>query len=232
MVYTIIMSAEQASKEEIHLERMYDGIRQEADGYKAYAANLLELLEEIEGIVAAKIPEQSMQINQVVRDIQELVEYVNVLAEDQIRASEDVRDICERQKVVNRIAQEYSECKFIYESNCELYDQSIQKNSDGNLIQIRKEKKQEALNDLKSKLAEYISATEKFNAFRDRRMSSAVMRYLQAASTFHTHENDIMKRVKATIVTLQQQKLELPSAVEEYLQEFNEFRATALSPIV
>lgn len=223
-------ASELTSKEKSYLERMYDGIRREAAGYEAYGNDLLDLMQEISSLATAKIPEQSKEIDQVYHNIQELVIYIGDLVEEQLRASEDIRDILERQKVVIRIANEYTESKSLYGAACQLYDQCIAKTTDDKTIQNRKDQKREALNQLKSKLTEYITAAEKFNAFRDRRMSSAVMRYLRAVHNFHAHENGILKRVKARVVTLSISKLETPPDIEAYLQEFNAFKETAMTP--
>lgn len=218
------------SAEEIYLERIYDGIRQEAAGYQMYGIKLLELVQEISTLVSTQIPDLSKEINQVLRDIQELTEYTDVFVAEQMRASEDVRDISERYKVVTRISHEYAESKSIYESTSEIYEQCLEKNADERTIQFRKEKKRESLTQLKSKLATYITATEKFYAFRDRRMSSAVMTYLHAAHAFHTHESCILKRIKNSVASMRASKLAVPPTVEQFLQEFNEFKATAMTP--
>ena len=119
------------------------------------------------------------------------------LSDEEIRNSEDMRDIVERYFVVDRANKHYMECKSLYAKAGEALENAKNKNTlemnkasyEKNRFKLEaaidkaKTAKATALDNLKQSIRDLIEARKKYDAFKIRRLISGWTRYGNALKT-------------------------------------------------
>ena len=173
------------------------GLHGAADARSKYSENLIILGETLHTLAESQNPDYGEGFAKLEEQFKHISEIEKTLSEEEVRNSEDFRDIIERYFVVSRANKTYMDCKALYQKAGEALESAKNKNTlemnkatyEKNKFKLEaaidkaKANKQQALDNLKQSIRDLIEARKKYDAFKIRRLVSGWTRYGNALKT-------------------------------------------------
>ena len=224
---------------------IYKGLNEASLNRSKYARSWSEFGKRMSLMLKTQNPNVTKYLDQFQELYNEIGKSHQRLAEEELRNSEDFRDVIERFTVVYRSNQDYVELKNAYQVDCDslknaIYKDEIeskkptyeqQKSKLQLAIEKARENKKNSLEKVIESLKKIIEIREKYNKFKVRRFREGWARYGLALKNESEKETELLERIKELLNNLKSNLLISNSNLQEIENNLEQHLSNSPIPI-